>query len=918
MLNYKHELNYNNHYIIWTGVNKIKNNKKNISIRTSIIISYILAMLITVGLISFMVFSSWLSSAEETAIERGEEMSAEIYNQIDIFMEVPESINEAVKGLLEDNIVDINNEIERSRFFVGIIKAHNVNLYSLSYGADDGKYYGVRRNGDNNVEIIVNDESTGGKSLYYSVNEDMSVGELVFDAGKFDPRNTEWYKAALASRISIFSPIYKRSLIDDLTISSAVPIHNKNGEVTGVLGAHITLSTIDNYLQEIVKENKAQAVIIEKNSGELVSNSLGLKNFSLEENNEVKRLKICDINNEAILEAYKDYKKTNKTVFKTKKNDDTLHISLTEYNKDGLEWLVITAVPESFFTVSIFESIKFAVILTIVAVLLAIVIYLKLANKFFKPIDSLIETTKRFSIGDLSQRAVIVRNDEIGKISKSFNKMADMLCILINNLELKIKVRTLELEDTNSKLKENKDQLRLILDSTVEAIYGMDIDGKCTFINSSGLKILGYSSEEELLYKDIHLLTHHTCKDGKKILLDQCKIYRALLKGEGAHSDEEIFWRADGTSFNVEYYSYPQLKDGKIVGAVVTFMDNTERKKQEEHIKYLSYHDYVTGLYNRRFFDDEIRRLDTKKSFPLSIILGDVNGLKLTNDIFGHDSGDELLIKLSEVLKKICREDDVAARIGGDEFGIIFKNTEEKDAEKIIKRIKEEFAKERIFAIKGSISMGYATKIKSEQSIARIIEAAEIRMYKDKISNKKNINSDLIKTIMETLHKKSHKEKLHSVFISELCEKIGLAMNMKETELRKLKEAAFLHDIGKIILNEDILKKDDNLNEQERKEMEQHASIGFRILNLFDETLDLAEVVLNHHENWDGSGYPKGLKGEQIPKLARIIRLAESYDSMTNTSGKDVMDKEKALEEIKKQSGKLFDPDIVDVFIKMI
>src|SRR5690606_16863794 len=105
-----------------------------------------------------------------------------------------------------------------------------------------------------------------------------------------------------------------------------------------------------------------------------------------------------------------------------------------------------------------------------------------------------------------------------------------------------------------------------------------------------------------------------------------------------------------------------QYKDGEIVGAVVTFTDITSRKKAESDIVYLSYHDALTGLYNRRFFEEELRRLDTERNLPISIIMGDVNGLKLANDIFGHKAGDMLLQKAAEVMKNGCRADDIIAR----------------------------------------------------------------------------------------------------------------------------------------------------------------------------------------------------------------------------------------------------------------
>lgn len=901
------------------AMRKIKIQRNNISIRMIIIISFIILMLATVGLVGYIVFSKWLSSADEVITEIAENMDIEIYNQIDRFLNVPLHINEVNQGLIENGIIDIYNEIEREMFFVGVLKTHSGEaVYSFSYGTEAGEYYGARRNDKNIIEIMRNNADTDGNSWYYSVTDDMTAGELVVEAGKFDPRTRAWYKAAKESQKPVFSPIYKHFVMDDLTVSAAIPIYNKGGELQGVLGSHITLSRIDNYLKEIVKSKNAVALIIEKNSGELIANSLGLANFKKLGEGTIKRLNIDELDNQAIIQAYKNYNSTEDNSLGIENEDDRLYINLKEYHKEGLDWLVITAVPESLLKSDIVNNMKLTLLLTILALILSIVMYLKLTNRFLRPIDNLIDTTEKFSQGDLSHRATIIRNDEIGRISISFNKMADTIVMLINNLETKVKERTVELEETNNALKENKDQLQLILDSTAEAIYGIDINANCTFCNASCLKMLGYKHQDELIGKNMHLQIHHSCKDGTSIPIDECKIYQAFIVGKGTHVDDEVFWRADGTSFNVEYYSYPQYKDGEIIGAVVTFMDNTERKRNEEHINYLSYHDSLTDLYNRMFFEDELKRLDTKQSLPISIIFGDINGLKLTNDIFGHVAGDALLKKSTEILKKVCGEKGIAARVGGDEFAILLPNTEASEAEKIIDMIKNELSKEQIVAIKCSMSLGYDTKTRANQKIERTMENAEAGMYKEKMLNRKTISSHMINTIIETLHNKNLREKRHSITVSGICHDIGKAMKMPETEVRKLKEAGFLHDIGKIVLDEDILNKEGALTEEGKIEMQQHPIIGYRILNLFDDTLDLAEGVLNHHENWDGSGYPKGLKGEEIPKLARVIRVAETYDAMTNKLKKNPMDKKEALLEIKNKSGIIFDPEIVDIFLDLM
>jgi diguanylate cyclase (GGDEF)-like protein len=318
---------------------------------------------------------------------------------------------------------------------------------------------------------------------------------------------------------------------------------------------------------------------------------------------------------------------------------------------------------------------------------------------------------------------------------------------------------------------------------------------------------------------------------------------------------------------------------------------------------------------NRQYFEEQLRKHDDEKYLPLTVVFADLNGLKLTNDIYGHETGDLLLRKVAGILKKNSRKRDIIARTGGDEFIMLFPNTTADEAAEIIAIIGNDLSGERINAIKCSMSLGFDTRVSMQQDIEQIKKNAEIEMYREKTLMRKHKGTEMIQDIMNNLHERSAREKSHSETTSDLCVRMGRALHWNRANTRKLSEAGYYHDIGKIVLSDSLLRKID-LDLLEAHEKQQHVIAGYRILNLSDTTLDLAEIVYCHHENWDGSGYPKGLKGEEIPIQSRIIAVVEQYDFMTSSSNPNPCSREEALEKIRINAGVKFDPIIVEVFLK--
>lgn len=896
----------------------MKDNRRSMPIRKVISVLFLAAMVISMCSIGYMVFANWFSSAKQASKSTAAEMNERISNQIYSFLSVPEQINESNQKIIANEILDLSKENLRDMFFVGVLSSYEENIYSFSFSAENGEYFGARRNETGEIQIIKNNATTGGNLWYYSVNDGLTAGEIIVQTEQFDPRNQASYKAAVAAEVPIFSPTNNSFKPNDFTISYSSPIYNKDGTLQGVLGTQMLLDDVRTYLEDTVNHYNGYAAIFEKNSNELIANSSGNDNFAVFQDSTLERDENAKIHNADIQGAYVQYKSSLNPNFIYGGEDQNLYINVKEIHLAGLDWVVVSSIPEGFLITPAIQSIRLAVILAVFFLMLSYIIFTLITGRLLKPIHDLIQTTDALSSGDLTKRINIVRNDKIGQISESFNKVADEMQFLVNNLETTVRDRTKELQKAISTADENKNQLQLILDSAAEAIYGIDMHGNCTFCNISCVKMLGYSNQLELLGKDMHRQIHHTRRNGIPLPVEECKIIRAFKQGQGTHVDDEVFWSADGSCFDVEYHSYPQVKNGEIIGAVVTFMDISDRKQKEAEIQYLNCHDMLTGLHNRRSFEENRTKIDNTDNLPLSVIFADINGLKMTNDIFGHSAGDELIKKSSEILQQVCRQNDVVARVGGDEFILLLPNTTTEYAEKILSLIQSEFATARVKAIKCSISLGLDTKRSPEQPLDEIMANAENAMYKDKTMNRKFINKNIIDTIIETLHVRNPQEKQKSISVSELCADVGTALNLMETEVNKLKRAGYLYNIGKIVLDEDILTKE-ILSTEEFEKVQQHPAVGYRILSLFDDTLDLAEYVYAHHERWDGKGYPRGVKGEQIPLLSRIIAIAETYNHVLNSGNLTLKERKlAALDVINNSAGTQFDPQIAKLFAQMI
>lgn len=470
-----------------------------------------------------------------------------------------------------------------------------------------------------------------------------------------------------------------------------------------------------------------------------------------------------------------------------------------------------------------------------------------------------------------------------------------------------------EIKSAHEKLRISEEQYRLLITQMQQGLAvheiicdekGKPVDYLFISVNKSFERLTGLHSKDII---------------GKTVLevLPNTEEYWIETYGKVALTGKPYQYENYSVELDKYYSAWAYSPKEKQFAVIIT--DITEKKKYENEIEYLSYHDQLTGLHNRRYFDHAIINNNHLNEAPLAMIMVDVNGLKLTNDAFGHFAGDLLLKKVASILKMECNNEDILARIGGDEFILLLPKKNAKDTEKIIGRINKTIENEKVDNTILSVSIGYALKDDESESMDEVYKKAEDAMYKNKLSESSSMRSKTIDLIMNTLYEKNNREMLHSKRVSEVCEEIASKMNFEKDAFHQIRLAGLMHDIGKIGISEKILNKPGKLNSDEWKEIERHSEIGYRILSSVNEFSEIADYVLEHHEKWDGTGYPRGLKGEEISLQARIIAVADAFDAMTSHRAyRSALSEEKAINEIKKCAGIQFDPNIVKIFIEMI
>jgi len=498
---------------------------------------------------------------------------------------------------------------------------------------------------------------------------------------------------------------------------------------------------------------------------------------------------------------------------------------------------------------------------------------------------------------DLSARVSITGKDELYELAGEINGMLGAL------------------EQAQQKIQKSEEQYRRLFNEALTGNYISTLEGKIVLCNLAFARLFGFDTIEEVISASDVLL--FPGEQGREDCLNLLRERKTL------QFTEYDLRQKDGKQITVlQNITGIYNETGELIQLQGYILDVTERKRIEEQLKFLSLHDFVTGLYNRTYFEEEMKRLENGAFVPVGIIICDVDGLKFVNDTFGHDRGDVLLITAANIIKKSFHTSDVVARIGGDEFAVLLPCSPAGLVEKACQRIMEAIA---VYNQTGpdfplSISLGYALSNDKSVDIHELFKEADNNMYRQKLQNKQSSRSAVFQTLMKALEAKDFLTEGHTDRLHKLSTVLAIAARLPERRtITDLGLLAQFHDIGKVGVPDKILFKKGSLTPNETAEIQQHCEIGHRIAQSVLDLVPIADWILKHHEWWNGEGYPLGLKGEEIPLECRILAIVDAYDTMTSDRPyRKAMTREEALIELRKCAGTQFDPLLVEKFTELV
>ena len=499
-------------------------------------------------------------------------------------------------------------------------------------------------------------------------------------------------------------------------------------------------------------------------------------------------------------------------------------------------------------------------------------------------------------------------NESYQELSKTHEKLKyayEKIAVYNDELDRQLN----ESKKIEAKLKKSEGRLKSFFDIIPDIMFRVDSEGVfLDYIAAEDDKLyvppevfIG-KNIKDVLPPEIAATTTYHIEKGISTMEIQAYEYRLDTNGEETHFEARMFVSGeDETTFLVR--------------------DITFKKKMELKLKYNSLHDILTGLSNRTYFEEEMESFEGTCFIPVGLMICDVDGLKFINDTMGHPTGDRLLVELANILKCTFEKGGFIARIGGDEFAAILPGCNDamvKEYRKELAERIEQYNRENDNLII-SMSIGFAVRADETRSMNDVYREADNNMYREKLNHRRSARNSIVQGLMKTLEARDFATENHAQRLKQYVLAMAKKLNLSEETVNNLKLLAQFHDIGKVGIPDRILLKPGPLTPDERKDMQAHSEIGYRIALSVPDLGHVADLILKHHEWWNGKGYPLGLKQEEIPLECRILAIADAYDAMiSNRPYRKGMAVEKATEELVENAGTQFDPGLVEVFMEMI
>ncbi|OGS17838.1 MAG: hypothetical protein A2219_00070 [Elusimicrobia bacterium RIFOXYA2_FULL_50_26] len=531
-----------------------------------------------------------------------------------------------------------------------------------------------------------------------------------------------------------------------------------------------------------------------------------------------------------------------------------------------------------------------------------------------------------------------------------------------------------QLKRIENLLRDSQQQYRLTIDSLADLIYVIDNEYRIVLVNESCRHLHSkYGKELDVIGKRAYSVCPFWTKKSKAE-------YEKVFAGGGVSITEESVM-VRGEKIFLHLRKIPVYENGTVKKIVTVARDITQTRNTEtalkelnrklairnRRLKTLTLTDSHTGLYNHRFLADVLVAqfaYAKRESRPFSVLMLDIDYFKSINDVYGHQFGDIVLKQFADILKKIVRRTSVLIRYGGEEFVIVLPDTNRAEALQAAHRLLEEVSihtfgrdnnriKLKISVAAAAYPEDHAVKESdilelADQALSKAKELGgnrvystldlhtpvgalhrskndhpEIKYLKEKMERlNKRANQSLIEAISafaKTIELKDHYTGEHVERTVHFATEIAMEIGLSREEVHSIRQAAILHDLGKVGISEKILRKPAKLTPREFKEIKEHPLIGADIIRPIHMLHDILPFILYHHERWDGKGYPMGLKGEEIPIGARIISIADTWQALiSNRPYRKAFGRKEALGIMKECCGTQFDPDIASAFFKVL